>query len=153
MRKLLAETETLYELVIPLGVFLLEVLQKPPTPSDEHQQPAPRVVVLRVRLEVVRQVRDAVGEQRDLDFWRAGILLVGLVITDDLRLVLPVRRDAQKVLRTIAKVFSTFIKPMTLTKKPLVRQHDFRLDHGDFSRADRRHLAQSKQLVVAADDR
>jgi hypothetical protein len=44
------------------------------------------VEVLAVGAEVLGQVVDAGGEKRDLDFGRAGVLLVGLVIRDDLGL-------------------------------------------------------------------
>jgi hypothetical protein len=41
------------ELSIALDVLALEVVEEPPTAADEHQQPATRVVVLLVGLQVL----------------------------------------------------------------------------------------------------
>ena len=48
--------------------------------SDHLQQPATAVVVLRVGPEVVGQVVDFLGEERDLDLRRAGVVLVRAVL-------------------------------------------------------------------------
>jgi hypothetical protein len=42
------------------------------------------VEILAMRAQVLGQVIDPGGEQRDLDFGRSGILLVGFVFCDDL---------------------------------------------------------------------
>ena len=47
---------------------------------------AAAVEVLAMRAQVLGQVIDPGGEQRDLDLGRAGILIVGLVLSDDLGL-------------------------------------------------------------------
>ena len=44
------------------------------------------MVILRVRLEVLSQVVDAFAENRDLNFWGAGVRIVGLVTADELGL-------------------------------------------------------------------
>ena len=41
------------------------------------------MVVLRVRLEMVGQVIDAFGEDRDLDFRRTGVAFLGRVLRND----------------------------------------------------------------------
>ena len=46
---------------------LLEVLEEAPALADEQQQAAARVVVVLVRLEVLGEVLDALGEEGDLD--------------------------------------------------------------------------------------
>src|SRR5207245_1449385 len=48
------------------------------------QEPAAGMEILAVRAQVLGQVIDSSGQERDLDFRRAGILLVGFVFVDDL---------------------------------------------------------------------
>src|ERR1700733_10215354 len=81
-----AQTEPLDQRSIAVDVLLREVLQKPPAAADQQQQPATAVVVVLVHLEVLRQVRDSLGQQRDLDFRRAGVTLIGRMPSDDLLL-------------------------------------------------------------------
>ena len=50
-------------------------------------------MVLHVRLEVVGEVGDALGEERDLHLGRAGVALVELELRDDLSLLLRVEHD------------------------------------------------------------
>src|ERR1700675_322732 len=57
---------------VALQVAALQIAQQPAPLSDQHQQPATRVVVLDVAAEVLGQFVDALGEQRDLDFGGAG---------------------------------------------------------------------------------
>src|SRR6187200_1762630 len=80
------ETELLDEGPIALEVLALQVVEEPPPAADELQQPAPRVVVLRVRPEVLRQLVDAAREHRDLDLGRTGVLGVRPVLRDQLLL-------------------------------------------------------------------
>src|SRR5688500_10166278 len=80
---LLTQSEPVDDLKISLAVFPREVLQKAVPAADHLQQAAPRSVVLLVGLEVVGELGDALGEERDLHFRRAGVLLVRLVIFED----------------------------------------------------------------------
>jgi hypothetical protein len=52
-------------------------------PADQLQQPTAAVMVLPVLAEVVVEVVDACGEQRDLYLWRPGVAVVELVLGDD----------------------------------------------------------------------
>ena len=74
------------QLRVAIGVLALQVVEQPAPLADELQQPAPGVMVLDVRLEVLRQVVDALAEERDLDFRGAGVGVVRAVDTDDFRL-------------------------------------------------------------------
>ena len=56
--------------------------------THELQQPAPRVVILHVRLEVLGELVDAAREDRDLDLGRAGVRLVAAVLFDEHPLLL-----------------------------------------------------------------
>jgi hypothetical protein len=55
---------------------------------NELQEPTAGVVILRVRLEVLGEIGDALAEERDLDFRGPGVLRVGLVRTDDVGLAI-----------------------------------------------------------------
>src|SRR6266540_830341 len=80
------QAELLNEGAIALEVALLQVLQEPPAAADELEQAAARVVVLRVRPQVLGQLVDASRQQRDLHFRRAGVALGVTVLADDLQL-------------------------------------------------------------------
>src|SRR5262249_54717125 len=92
-RALLAQSEPVDQLVVALGVFALQVREQPPPPVDELQEPPPGVVVLGVRLEVVGQVGDAVGQQRHLDLGRARVGAVGPEVLDERGLLGPKLSD------------------------------------------------------------
>lgn len=55
--------------LVPCHLNVLQVLQQTTTASDKLQQPAPGRMVMLVGTEVIRQVADAVSEDRDLNFW------------------------------------------------------------------------------------
>src|SRR5205085_6568862 len=71
---------------IALQVVSLQVVQEPAPAADELQQPAPGVVVLRVRAQVLGELVDPRGEERDLNLRRARIGLAAPVLRDDLLL-------------------------------------------------------------------
>jgi hypothetical protein len=71
---------------VALDVGALQVVQQPATLADELEQPAPRVVVVGVRLEVVGEVIDPFAEDCDLDLGRPGVLLTEAIGVDDARL-------------------------------------------------------------------
>src|SRR5581483_12019059 len=84
------QTEALDDRAVTADVGLLKVVQEATTLADEEEQATTAVVVVLVLLEVVRQVRDAVRQQRDLDLRRTGAALDGGVLSDDLLLGLRV---------------------------------------------------------------
>ena len=81
---LLTDTELVDDSAVTLDVLLLEVSEKISSVTDHLEKTAAAVVILRVDLQVLGERVDAVGEDRDLDLRRAGILLVDLVLCDDL---------------------------------------------------------------------
>jgi hypothetical protein len=83
---LASQAQFLNQCAVPLQVPLLEVVQEPSAAADELQQPAARVVVLRVRAQMLGQLVDALGEQCDLHLGRAGVLAGPAVLADDLLL-------------------------------------------------------------------
>ena len=83
MKALLAKVQLLQQLGVLGKIVLLEVIEELATAGSHLQKPAARVEVFAVRAQVLGQVIDASGQERDLDFGRAGILLVGFVFGDD----------------------------------------------------------------------
>src|SRR5438270_7871435 len=72
----LAQAELFDQRAVALQVGALQIGQEASAPAHEHEQSAARVVVLALLAQVPGEVVDALGEQRDLDLRRAGVLLV-----------------------------------------------------------------------------
>src|SRR5580658_55704 len=79
-----ADAETLPDRTVAGDVLLGQVLQQPAAAADQQQQPAAAVVVMLVHLQVLGQVVDPPGQQRDLDFRRTGVTLSSRVLRQDL---------------------------------------------------------------------
>ena len=69
--------------LITLGIVQLEVVQQAATLADQHEKTAARAVVLLVRFEVLRQLTNALAEQRNLDFGAARIGGMRPVLVDE----------------------------------------------------------------------
>src|SRR5207302_4902986 len=78
--------ELLDESAIALEVSLLEIRQEATAAADELEQTPARVVILRMRAQMLRELVDALREQRDLHLRRARVGLVRPVLTDDVQL-------------------------------------------------------------------
>jgi len=65
---LLAQTEPLDQRTVLVGVRALEVIEQLSALADQHEQPAPGVVILDVGFEMSAKTIDALGDERDLDF-------------------------------------------------------------------------------------
>jgi hypothetical protein len=81
---LLAQAQTVDQLTVLVSIGTLEVIEELAPAAHHPQKTAPRMVILDMGLEVLGQVRDARGEQGDLDFRRAGIAVRALVVFDHL---------------------------------------------------------------------
>lgn len=68
---------------VALDVDALHVIEHAPTLTDQLEEATAAVVILLVRLEVLGEVVDATGEQRDLDFRGTGVALVQCMLRDD----------------------------------------------------------------------
>src|SRR5690606_16272266 len=93
-----AQTELGDQRLVAPGILAVQVVEQAATAVHHHQQAATAVVVLLVLLEVTLELLDAGGEQGDLDFRGAGVVIAALVVFNDLagvdgHLVLP--RDAR----------------------------------------------------------
>ncbi len=81
--QLLAETELLDHVLVAIGIVGLQVVQQAPPLADQHEKAAARAVVFLVRLEVLRQLANALAEQRDLDLGTAGVGRVRAIAVND----------------------------------------------------------------------
>ena len=70
----------------------MQVLQEPPPAADQLQQPAPGVVVLRVRAQVLGELVDTPCQESDLHLGRAGVSLIATMLADDLLFCFPGER-------------------------------------------------------------
>jgi hypothetical protein len=77
---LLAQTELLQQVVVLGEVLGLDVIKELATTAGHLEKAAAAVEVLAMRAQVLGQVIDPGGEQRDLDVAGAGVLLVGFVL-------------------------------------------------------------------------
>src|SRR5262245_34298200 len=66
-RALLPQTESLDHALVAREVASPQVIQHAPALPDQLQQAASRMMVLQVHLEVLRQIRDPIGQERNLD--------------------------------------------------------------------------------------
>src|SRR5690606_1491815 len=82
-RNLAAQPQTLDQRAVALDVDVLEVAEEPAALAHEQQKPTTRVVVVLVLLEVLREVLDPLGEDRDLHLGGSGVCGVGGVLVDD----------------------------------------------------------------------
>src|SRR6185312_12795116 len=66
-----------------LHIDLGDVLEQPAPPADQQQQPTPRVVVVLVHLQVLGQIGDPLGQQRDLGLRGAGVGVMQAVLAQN----------------------------------------------------------------------
>ena len=78
-----AQAEVRDELAVTLEVARLVVVEQTTTLTDQLQQTATRVVVLLVLAQVLGEVVDALGEQRDLDLGGSGVSGALAELADD----------------------------------------------------------------------
>ena len=87
-RFLFSQSKPSDDLLVSRSILSRQILQQAVALPNHLQQPATRGMILLVRLEVLGQFGNASGQKSDLNFRRAGVLLVSLVIADDLVLIL-----------------------------------------------------------------
>src|SRR6476660_8953560 len=98
LRRLAAESESSDDDAVARAVLLHQVGEKAAALADELEEAAARMVVLGKTLEMLGQLLDPLGQERDLDFRRAGVTFLGGVAGDDLLLCFP--RERHSFLRT-----------------------------------------------------
>ena len=80
---LLTDTQLSDQSTIAFDVLLCQIVQQLTALTDHLQQAAAAVVVVLMHLQVLGQLLDASGQDRDLDFRRASVVFVGLVCLDN----------------------------------------------------------------------
>jgi len=70
---LLAQAKAFHNLVIPIRVSPVEVVQQAPPLVHHHDQPPARCMVFDVRLEMRRQIVDSFAQKCDLHLGRSRI--------------------------------------------------------------------------------
>ena len=74
--------------LVSVGIHGTEIVEKPPPLPDQHQEAAPAVVILLVRLKVLGQVRDTLGQQRVLNLGLARVAVMPPVLVNQFLLLL-----------------------------------------------------------------
>ena len=82
-KALLAKAELRENIGVLVQFVLLEIIQKLTTAAGHLEQATAGVEILAVSAEMLGQVIDPGGEQRDLNFGRTGIGVVGFEFSDD----------------------------------------------------------------------
>lgn len=80
IKRLATEFQSLQQLGVFRQIVALDVIEELTTASRHLQKAAARVEVLTMRAQMLGQVIDPGGEQRDLNLGRTGILIVSFVI-------------------------------------------------------------------------
>ena len=83
---LLSQSQAADEIVVPVDVAPLQVIEQAATLAHQLEQPPTRVIVFLVRLEVVRQFVNPLRQQRDLHFRRTRVGRMRFVLGNDAQL-------------------------------------------------------------------
>lgn len=70
---LLADSQLTDDFAVTVRVALFEVIKQAAAFAHEHEKPAARSVVLLVGLEMLRQLADALTQNRDLNLGTPGV--------------------------------------------------------------------------------
>src|SRR4029079_5706475 len=87
-----ANAQPVDELLIPVLIGRLDVIEQPATLADHLEQPSARMVILAVRLEMFGQIGDALGQDGDLELRRGGVAGLGRIFLDESLLALSADR-------------------------------------------------------------
>lgn len=82
MSELVPEAQGLDDLPVVVDIRALQVVEETAPLSHHLEEPTTSVVVLFVGAEVVRQIIDALGEQRDLNASRSTVSLMRPIFLD-----------------------------------------------------------------------
>jgi hypothetical protein len=80
--ELIPEAQILDDLPVIVDIRALQVIEKAAALSDHLEEPTPPMMILLVGAKVVRQIIDALREQRDLNASRSTVRLMRPVLLD-----------------------------------------------------------------------
>ena len=78
-----AQVQALDQRLVSVSPAPCEIVEQRTSLAHEEQQPAPRVMILRMQAHVLGQVPDPLGQEGDLDLGRSGISLFPPEFSDD----------------------------------------------------------------------
>src|SRR5947209_1706675 len=81
---LLPQPKATDERPVALRRLFRQIRLEPAAAADEHEQAAPGVEIVLVRTQVLGELRDALGQERDLYFGGAYVARMGRIVVDDL---------------------------------------------------------------------
>ena len=82
---LLSQAETTDQFVVAIDLDALQIIQQAAALADQLEQAAARVIVFLMRLEMIGEFVDALGQERHLNFRRTGIRSVCLVLRNNVQ--------------------------------------------------------------------
>jgi hypothetical protein len=85
--RLATNTETTYQSAIALDISALHIIEQTATLTNELHESTTGVMITLVYLEVLGEMSNPVRQDCDLDFGRAGVCRVSLIVLDDLLLL------------------------------------------------------------------
>src|SRR5690349_8624065 len=74
-RRSAPQPQTLDDGLIAACILALEIVELAATLADHHEEAAPRVKILGVGRQMVREIANALAQDRDLHLGRAGVFL------------------------------------------------------------------------------
>ena len=83
---LFLQVKLLQYLLVDRGLPAPKIIKQFPPLRHHLQKPAPRMVIFRILLEMLRELLNGARKDPHLDIGRAGILLVAFVLVYDFRL-------------------------------------------------------------------
>ena len=81
----MAQSEFFDQRAITFRAGAIEVAQHPAALADHLEQSPARMVIVLVDFQMLGQIADTLGQQRNLHLWRPGVALVRPMLLDDLR--------------------------------------------------------------------
>src|SRR4029434_9407888 len=81
--KLLPDSEAPNEFGVAVRILALEIVEESASLADQLQKASPGMMVLRMYLEMLGQVIDALAQERHLNFRRSCVGVVGSIRSDD----------------------------------------------------------------------
>src|SRR5664279_3747567 len=102
MIELAADAESFDQLLVPRLIDTLDVVEERTAGLHQLEQPTAGMVILAVELEVLGQVVDALRQDRDLNFRRAGIVGFGGIFFDERRFTL--RRNRHRMILSKGRI-------------------------------------------------
>ena len=85
---LLSESELLNQSAVTIQIRLLQIAEQASSLTNHHEKTSSRMVILRIRLQVLGELRDALGQNCNLNLRRTRVAFFSAVCLDELCLLL-----------------------------------------------------------------